>query len=224
MAAKKDGIAYVHEYSIDLPENQIFLTGEDSIPDDDKNHLGEPGVEYRMANRFIKNLALAMKANPEKTLLIHMKTAGGSWTEGMAIYDAIKAYPYPVVILSYTHARSMSSLILQAPDKRVLMPNSYFMFHDGTDGFEGTSKSFRSYAEFGKRNTKTMLGIYADSMFAKGLMKGVPPVKIHAWLRRRMDKTEEVYLTAQQAVDYGFADEIFDGDWKKLRVIDASNE
>ncbi len=218
MTAKKDGIAYVHDFNIDLPENQIFLMGEDKI-DFTEDHLGEPGVEYQMANRFIRNLSIAMRANPDKPLLIHMKTAGGSWTEGMAIYDAIKSYPYPVIILSYTHARSMSSIILQAADKRVLMPNSYFMIHDGTDGFEGTQKSFRSYAAFGKRNTDTMLGIYADSMFEKGLMKGVPAPKIKVWLRRQMDKTEEVYFPAQQAVDYGFADEIFDGDWKRLRDV-----
>lgn len=216
---KKDGIAYIHDYNIDLPENQIFLMGEEKI-DFPEDHLGEPGVEYQMSNRLIRNLALTMKANPDKPLLIHMKTAGGSWYEGMAIYDAIKAYPYPVIILSYTHARSMSSIILQAADKRVLMPNSYFMIHDGTDGFEGTQKSIRSYVAFGKRNTDTMLGIYTDSMFEKGLMKNAPVTKIRAWLRRRMDKTEEVYLTAQQTVDYGLADEVFDGDWKKLREIE----
>lgn len=222
MVSKKDGIAYIHDYNIDLPDNQIFLMGEEIIPDVE-DHLGEPGVEYRMSNRLIRNLSLTMKANPDKPLLIHMKTAGGSWVEGMAIYDAIKSYPYPVIILSYTHARSMSSIILQAADKRVLMPNSYFMFHDGTDGFEGTQKSVRSYVDFGKRATNVMLGIYTDSMFEKGLMKGAAPTKIHSWLRHRMDKHEEVYLTAQQAVDYGFADEIFDGDWKKLREVNGDN-
>ncbi len=216
MIARKDGIAYVHDFNIDLSENQIFLMGEENIEFDD-NHLGEPGVEYQMANRLIRNLMLAMKVNSEKPLLIHMKTAGGSWHEGMAIYDAIKSYPFPITILSYTHARSMSSIILQAADKRVLMPNSYFMIHDGTDGFEGTQKSVRSYVEFGKRATDTMLGIYVDSMFEKGLMKGVAPTKIRAWLRHQMDKKEEVYFTAKQAIDYGFADEIFDGDWKKLK-------
>ncbi len=216
MQKQRDGVLYVHDYNIDLVDNQIFLMGEEMIPDVD-DHLNEPGVEYRMSNRFIRNLMLAKQVNPDKTLLVHMKTAGGSWVEGMAIYDAIKAYPYPLVILSYTHARSMSSLILQAADKRVLMPNSYFMFHDGTDAIDGTQKSVRSYVEFGKSNTKTMLSIYAEAMFAKGLMKDVPITKIHSWLRRQMDKKEEVYLTAQQAVDYGLADEIFDGDWKRLR-------
>ena len=31
-----------------------------------------------------------------------------------------------------------------------------------------------------------------------------------------MDKKEDVYLTAKQAVSYGLADEVFDYDWKKL--------
>ena len=29
-------------------------------------------------------------------------------------------------------------------------------------------------------------------------------------------KKDETYLTAKQAVEWGFADEIFDGDWKSL--------
>lgn len=141
---------------------------------------------------------------------------GGDWTEGMAIYDAIKSCPNNVCILSYTHARSMSSLIFQAADKRVMMPNSTFMFHDGTMGYEGTCKQFLTEADELKKYNEIMLNIYIDSMKEGGKMAKLGRDKIKAWLRSQMNKKEDVYLSAQQAIDYGFADEIFDADWDSL--------
>ena len=42
----------------------------------------------------------------------------------MAIFDAIKICRSHVTILVYGQAESMSSIILQAADKRIMMPNS----------------------------------------------------------------------------------------------------
>ena len=134
-AKSDDHVWHVHEYDVDLQSNHIYLMGMESYAAGHEEAIGEPGVEYSMANRFIRNLNICMRANPDKPVVIHMKTCGGDWTEGMAIYDAIKSCPMPVTILNYTHARSMSSLILQAANKRVMMPHSYFMYHDGTLGY-----------------------------------------------------------------------------------------
>lgn len=142
---------------------------------------------------------------------------GGDWVEGMAIYDAIRSFPWPVTILNYSHARSMSSLIFQAGNKRVMMPNSYFMFHDGTTGVEGTVKQVRSMVKFEKKVAdKTMLDIYVKAMKDGGSMANKSNIYIRKWLRNRMDKEEDVYLTAKEAVELGLADEIFNADWSKL--------
>ena len=114
----------------------------------------------------------------------------------------------------------MSSIILQAADKRVMMPHSTFMFHDGTIGFDGTVKQFNTEYEENKKATEIMMKIYIDSMRHTGKMSTQPRNKIKKWLRDQMDKKEEVYMSAEQTVEYGFADEIFGQDdiynWKKL--------
>jgi ATP-dependent protease ClpP protease subunit len=176
----------------------------------------EPGIDYVIAKRFIKNLNLCMRVSPDKPIVIHMKTCGGDWNEGMAIYDAIRSCPSPVIILNYTHARSMSSIILQAADKRVMMPHSYFMIHDGTYGIEGTYKGVMSNLEFDKRSEKVMLDIYAEKMAEKGKFQGQDVTKIKKWLRSEMDKKEDVFFTAEEAVAFGFADEIFNYNWSDL--------
>src|SRR5579859_2585533 len=136
-----DPLYYILENDLDLKSNHIYLFGiETYMYGAGADAAQEPGVEFAMANRFIRNINMCMRVNPETPLVIHMKTCGGDYTEGMAIFDAIKAFPWPVTILNYSHARSMSSLIFQAGNKRVMMPNSYFLFHDGTFGIEGTVK------------------------------------------------------------------------------------
>ena len=205
----------VHSYDIDWEANHIYLMGSEEY-----NLEGtEPGVEYIMANRFIRNLNLLMRKNKDP-ILIHMKTGGGCWEEGMAIFDSIKSCPNFVCILNYTHARSMSSIIFQAADKRIMMPHSTFMFHDGTMGYEGTAKQYLTEAEELKKSTKQMMDIYVDAMKDKGKYNKWSRQRIFNWLRNQMDKKEEVYLNAQQTVELGFADEVFGAngeyDWETL--------
>lgn len=211
----EDLLFHLHEYDVDLESNHIYLMGVDRGYDV-VDGIDEPGIEYVIAKRFIKNINLCMRVNPGKPIVIHMKTCGGLWEEGMAIYDAIKACPSKVTILNYTHARSMSSIIFQAADKRVMMPHSHFMFHDGTYGIEGTVKQVRTALEFDKKNDITMLNIYAEKMNEKGEMAGKGVMKIKKWLREQMDKKEDVFLMADKTVELGLADEVFDYDWSSL--------
>lgn len=211
----EEHIFNIHEYDLDLKLNHIYLFGVDRgyevAPDGE-----EPGIDFVIANRFIRNLNMCMRVNPDTPILIHQKSCGGDWNEGIAIYDAISVCPNPVTILSYTHARSMSSIILQAANKRVMMPHSYFMFHDGTLGIDGTVKSVESAVEFNKLASKQMMDIYANVMKRNGSMSSKSLSQIKAYLRGQMDKTEEVYLTPPQAVAFGLADEVFNGDWLSL--------
>lgn len=216
-AKSDDHVWHVHEYDVDLQSNHIYLMGMESYAAGHEEMINEPGVEYSMANRFIRNLNICMRANPDKPVVIHMKTCGGLWEEGMAIYDAIKSCPMPVTILSYTHARSMSSLIFQAANKRVMMPHSTFMYHDGTLGIEGTVKQVKTAVDFTTRVIDgQMMKIYIDAMKEQGKYKHRSRKFIEAYLRDQMDKREDVYLTAKEAVDLGFADSIFDYNWAKL--------
>lgn len=215
MPTEIDLMFHVQEYDIDLLSNHIYLMGVDRGYDA-VDGVEEPGIEYVISKRFIKNINMCMRVNADKPIIIHMKTCGGDYQEGMAIYDTIKSCPAPVTILNYTHARSMSSIIFQAADKRVMMPSSYFMIHDGTYGIEGTYKGAMSNIEFDKRSEATMLNIYADKMNQKGEFKGQGMPKIRKWLRYQMDKKEDVFFTSDRAVELGLADEIFNYDWSSL--------
>lgn len=216
--APDSDVALAHEYNIDVKANHIYLVGDERYTV--SGEPDEPGVEYAMANTFVRNLNILMRKSSEP-ILVHMKTCGGIWEEGMAIYDLLKACPNPVTILSYTHARSMSSLILQAADKRVLMPNSKFMFHDGTMQMGGTTKQFLTEAEELRKTGQTMIDIYVNAMKRTGYYQHRSKKFIAQWLREQMNLKEEVYLNAKEAVKYGLADVVFGEngyDWPGLMV------
>lgn len=208
----------LHEYGIDYEHNELALFGNHNyIVGTGGEETGEPGVEFTMANRFIINLLTLMKKGSDVPILIHMKTCGGDWSEGMAIYDAINMCPNPVTILNYTHARSMSSLIFLAANKRVMMPHSTYMFHRGTMGATGTVTQYLTEAEELKKAHEQMMGIYINSLKQRGSLKRKSKAKIREWMEKLMDKKEEVYIGAKEAVSLGFAHEIFDGNWDKLK-------
>ena len=203
-----DLIKNLHEYWIDPKSREIWIHGVDLSG---AEYVGEePGVEYMMATRVIKNLHILLRQSKTKPVTIRMHTCGGVWEEGMAIYDAIKAMPFKTTIISHTHARSMSSLILQAADERLLLPNSCFMFHYGTLYLEGDAKSVYSNVDYTRKADEIMLDIYVENIQKSNSkkFKKWSEKKIRNYLKRMMDRKGDVYLTAQEAVEWGFADGI----------------
>jgi len=206
---KEDNIYNIHEYNIDIKTHELYLFGEEIYMTGTGDEVAaEQGVEYTMANKFIRNLNILSRKSTGN-ILIHMKTCGGDWHEGMAIYDAIKACPNFVTIINYTHARSMSSLIFLAADFRVMMPHSTYMYHEGTFGTSGTTKQARTELTELQKSNDQMIEIYVDHLKTKGNKKSWSKKRIRKWLVDQMNQYEEVYLSAEDAVKHGFANEVF---------------
>jgi len=120
-----------------------------------------------MAEYFIKAMYLLESKDPEKGVTIIMNNPGGDWYHGMAIYDAIKSSSCFCTIKVFGHAMSMGSVILQAADHRVMMPNSRFMIHYGYNAINNHSKIYEKWSEENKVLLYEMENIYLDSMMAK---------------------------------------------------------
>jgi len=216
-----DHIYTIHNHGIDPSSRELFLFGREEYVYGFGEELGpEPGVEYSLANQFIKNIQV-LQMQSRDPILIHMKTCGGIWEEGMAIYDAIHHCPNHVTIVNYTHARSMSSLIFLAADTRVMMPHSVFMIHRGTFGMEGTCTQFvTEHAQYLKTE-KEMFSLYVEAL-KTGKLGDKSDKALWAWIDREMKQKEEVYFSPTEAVELGFADGIMGGayDWESLRSTD----
>lgn len=206
-----DVVHDIHVNGLDITNNEIYLVGEETyITGIGVDDTEESGVEFVMANRFIKNLNI-LSNNSDEPITVHMKSCGGHWHEGMAIFDSIKACKNTISVINYTHARSMTSLIYLAADKRIMMPHSTYMFHEGTLHTGGTNRQFRTEAEQNEIAMEQMMTIYINHLFGKPHWKNKSKKQIKNWLVKQMRDKEEVYFSAEEAVKLGFADEIMYG-------------
>jgi ATP-dependent Clp endopeptidase proteolytic subunit ClpP len=149
------------EHSVDEASRTIYLGSTGS-----NDGEGESGVDHLMAERLIKGLSFLEKRST-KPIHILMNNPGGDWYHGMAIYDAIHLSSCHCTIAVYGYAMSMGSVILQAADSRVMMPNSRLMIHYGTDGAYGHSKTFEKLAQEARRINTEMENIYLDAIMEK---------------------------------------------------------
>jgi ATP-dependent protease ClpP protease subunit len=214
-----DILSHVNNYSVDIEHREIFLFPREEYSYGAEEEMTEPGVEFSMANQFIKNLRLLSNLTDDP-ILIHLKSCGGDWTEGLAIYQAIKACRNHITILNYMSARSMSSVIFCAGDYRANLPYSDFMIHTGTMSFSGTGTQVETEYEQKQKADNIMYEIYLQHLRKSDKFKGWTDKKIANWLTKVMKDKEEVYFTAEECLEYNWADTIFgaDGnyDWDSL--------
>jgi len=210
MAKKKSSIDFlelvnqVHNYDLNPFNREIYLHSHYS------GHDEESGIEYRMATQFIKNLNL-LDQDAEENILIHLHSPGGDWIHGMAIFDAILVARSSVNILAYGEVSSMSSVLLQAACKRVMMPSCEFMIHRGFLSLEGVATTVQSNAAWNKKTDMRMLRLYAGRavdgpFFRQNDMNENQVVK---FIDQKIRKLGDWNLSAEEAVYYGLADGVF---------------
>ena len=148
-----------------------------------------------------------------------MQSVGGEWSDGMAIYDAISMCRCHVTMIAYGQAESMSSIILQAADKRLMTRHTYFMCHYGSTAAGGDYLNVQNWIKYEKQICDVMMSIYASSCAGGKYFKdkyGRKPdlEKIKSFLYRKL-KSGNWYISAEEAVHYGFADEVINS-WQNL--------
>ena len=194
----------LHDQSISPDTREIYLHAH--IHDESEDV--EPGVDFRMAIRFIKNLHCLERAG-RSNILIHMYSLGGNWSDGMAIYNSIAASQCRIIILAHNPPQSMASIILQAADRRVLAPDAWMMIHLGHAGFEGTSLEIKTAAKMNEVANKRMFEIYV-ARCADGIkFKGWRPKRIRDYLKKEISEQSDWWVEPQDVVELGLADGIF---------------
>lgn len=152
--------------------------------------------ESETSSNFFKKRLEEIKESD--TIEIHINSNGGSVKEGIAIYNLLKQKKCKEII-AYVDgfAYSIASVILQAADKRIMGLGSSLLIHNMWIAIEGNAKELRKAADD--------LDVLMDANRKVYLEKA----KIsEEELIEMLDK--ETYLTAHDAVKYGFADEVYE--------------
>lgn len=160
-----------------------------SIYDD----IGAWGVS---AGAFIKDLAAV--SGP---LDLEISSQGGSVFEGVAIYNALKRYAETagnsVTVTVMGVAASIASVIAMAGAKIRMPANAYMMVHKPWGGAMGNADEMRDYAELLDKIENSLVGTYMART-------GKTEDEIKAML------VKDTWMTADEAVAQGFADEVID--------------
>lgn len=196
-------ITEIHDHHINHLTREIYLHGY--IEADSE----EPGVDYRMATSFIKNLHILDLQNSQN-ILIHMHTIGGNWSDGMAIYNAIQFSKSPVTVIGYAQASSMSGIVFQAADKRVLMPDCDMMIHHGSIALDDNTMAVKSAVDQNEKACTRMLHIFAEkAVHGKYFQDRKFSLKrTMTFIDQKIRQVSDWYLAPDEAVYYGFADGI----------------
>ena len=197
-------INQVHNYDLNPASREIYLHSHYLSGDD------EGGIEYRMANQFIKNLHLLNKQSSD-SILVHLQSPGGDWVHGMAMFDAIQFSVSKVAMLAYGEVSSMSGVLFQSACNRVMMPSCELMIHHGFLSLEGVSNTVQSNALWNRKIDEKMLKIYASRAVNGPYFssKDMNENAVAKFIDKKIKKFGDWSLTAEEAVYYGFCDGVY---------------
>ena len=167
-----------------LKERIIWLGGE--VRDDN-------------ANAICAQLLLLAAEDPERDIYLYINSPGGSVTAGMAIYDTMQYVKPDVVTVGMGLAASMAQFLLTAgaPGKRYITPHARVLLHQPLGGAGGSATDIRINADL-------ILGMKKELAQITASRTGKSVEQVEA------DGDRDHWFTAQEALEYGFVDQVID--------------
>ena len=150
----------------------------------------EDGV---VASEMVREIA-ALEAD---VIELRINSFGGSVTDGLAIYNALKRHPAPVNVFVDGVAISCASYIAMAGDTITMAKNAQMMIHAPWGYTSGNAANLREQADVLDRYSKAMASAYAEK-------SGQSFDDVLALLT---DGKDHWYL-ADEALEAGFADAV----------------
>lgn len=171
-------------YSRMLEDRIVFLNGE---------------VNDVSANIVIAQLIYLEAKDPDKDISLYINSPGGSVSAGMGIYDTMNFIKPDVSTICVGMAASMGAFLLAAgaKGKRISLPNSEIMIHQPLGGAQGQATDIVIQAEHINKIKAKMTAILAAN-------SKMPLEQV------QKDVERDHYMSAQEALDYGLIDKIFE--------------
>ncbi|MEU8965425.1 ATP-dependent Clp protease proteolytic subunit [Streptomyces sp. NPDC048491] len=170
-------------YSALLSERIVFLGTE---------------IDDGVANVITAQLLHLESATPESEISIYINSPGGSVTSLMAIYDTMSFISSPIATFCIGQAASTAAVLLSGgdPGRRFVLEHSRVLLGQPASG--------------GRQGTAADLAVQAREM--QRIRAQVEEVLArhtgHERARLRADMDRDKIFTAQEAVEYGLADEV----------------
>jgi len=126
---------------------------------------------------------------------LRINSPGGSVPAGNAIYNALRRHKGEVDVYVEGMALSMASVVAMAGSRVIMPANAMMMIHDPWSYAVGSAKQMRKAAETLDKFKSGLVAAYQAKT-------GMEPAEIERLM------SEETWMTAADALEMGFADEI----------------
>lgn len=153
-------------------------------------------VNSAMAFDVCQQLLQLEHEDPSAEITLYVSTPGGDVSAGLAIVDTMCTISCPVRTVCLDMAASMGAIIFVSGDRREIFPNAELMIHDPL--IQNVSGSALSVQETSRRLMglrRTLSQILADR-------SGLSVKRVQSLTAK------DTFLTAERAVELGFADAI----------------
>ncbi|GAA1471466.1 ATP-dependent Clp protease proteolytic subunit [Corynebacterium felinum] len=161
-------------------------------------------VDDTSANDIMAQLLVLEGLDPDRDITMYINSPGGSFTSLMAIYDTMQYVRPDVRTVCLGQAASAAAVLLAAgaPGKRAALPNARVLIHQpATEGGRGQVSDLEIQA----KEIQRMRTLMEETLSRH---TGRPAEVI------RQDTDRDKILTAQEALEYGIIDQVFD--YRKL--------
>lgn len=136
---------------------------------------------------------------------VRINSPGGSVFDGAAIFNLLKQHDAKVTVFIDGLAASIASVIAMAGDEIIMAENALMMIHDPWSLAIGNAADFRREADFLDKVKDTLVTTYETRT-------GMDRDEIAALL------TDETWLDAEEAVEFGFADRTVEARLEAARI------
>ena len=156
-------------------------------------------VNDATASIVIAQLLFLEGQDPNKDISLYINSPGGSVSAGLAIYDTMQYIKCDVSTICMGMAASMGAFLLSsgAKGKRYVLPNAEVMIHQPSGGAQGQASEIEITAKHILKTKERLNRILSENT-------GKPIEQV------AIDTDRDNWLTAEEAVEYGLVDKIFD--------------
>ncbi|MEI8715869.1 head maturation protease, ClpP-related [Mesorhizobium sp. ISC11] len=139
-----------------------------------------------------------LKVGPTADVTVRINSAGGSVTDGAAIFNILAAHRGKVTVWIEGIAASAASVVAMGGREIIIRPGAFFMIHEASAMTIGTASDHAEMIEALKTINESIVRVYADRTRQ-------PIAEIKKWM------AAETWFTADEAVAKRFADKVVDG-------------
>ena len=164
---------------------------------------------FEEGTRFTTFLDVVRQVEAQKDaekFLISIDSPGGLVEDGDEIFDYLKSLQVPLKTYARNVCASMATKLFMVGQERVIYEGCEFMIHNPWGNTTGDASQIENYASELRRMEKKFIDFYSE--YTGTSKEAIKPL---------MNK--ESVLTAQQAVDLGFATEIFNNELKAVAIL-----